>query len=208
MSTATKEKRAAIISESLPIVITKAALVFVAKALSRDSNREALQYAYLQSNEYGLWLVATDTHRMHVVRISGEKIPVGMFIDIHRLLLELRFSRGTGVQIDKESVDILSGQGNLVGHVFAPCLNTLVGKKYPDWQMVVPKYAEVKDDNFNGASFNFNFLADATSISKSYRVFIHAQNESRPAVLTENKGDCWSQDWFAVIMPMTPDPGK
>lgn len=177
---------------------------WVAKALSKDQSRPIMNVGALACYEGNAVLVATDTHRLHVLRLGPveEEFPLKT-IDLKRILFEARYAKATLIQIagDLSSVEIgrIAKRTNepTFSPVFTPVINTVEGT-FPNFARVIPLTKRPVSEFF---SVNSKYLADATALSSSQsnRVIMYSENAAvKPIVFTP--GD--DPRWFAVVMPM------
>ena len=77
---------------STPVAVTRQELEYLAAATSKNDHQHVLGFARLEAVNGRTYLVATDTHRMHVVKISDKTLPSAL-VDIKRVIHELKFIR-------------------------------------------------------------------------------------------------------------------
>jgi hypothetical protein len=203
------------------LAFTKAELIWLAKIINASpSHQSILRYVRVEQvvTSHGgapqsqTWAVATDTHRLHCLRLQGDFTVSGL-LDIRRLLHELRFYRGA----DQITVDTTDGTVQVwkskegktptcLGRSNASCWfadgtperNSL--GTFPNWTRIMPPLEELKD--FTEACFNFTYLAEAAALAKDKRVYLQHVSKERPAVITHMAGNPWNQPWFVILMPM------
>lgn len=185
------------------IVVNRNKLKWVASALSKDKHRVSLAYAIVESFGGNNWLVATDTWRMHILRLHGH-VPEGRhMLNIRRMLHEASFigpgaiDFGISYSGKTPTVEILDGNGDAIETIISP----LGGEGVPlNWTQVISKTDW--QGSFPGAAFNFRYLRDMSAVTDSNRVVLMGGNEYKPFFLAEKRQDPLESEWFAVIMPM------
>lgn len=191
-----------------PYTLEVAEVDWVAKALSTDANRVVLTVAALAYYNGSAVLVATDTHRLHVLRLgSVEKEFPTKLIDLKRVLFEARYAKATHVRIavDFSSVEvgrIREGEKNAEGDfgpVFAPVFDTVTGT-YPSFGRVIPETKRPVAELF---AINSKYLADATLLTRKnvFRTIILSEDAENKPIVFRTTGE----RWFAVVMPMRLD---
>jgi hypothetical protein len=73
--------------------ITLQRLKWINAAASTDGHRRVLTFAAIAHFDGCSWLVATDTHRLHCVRLAKMEKHETVLIDIRRVLHEMAFNR-------------------------------------------------------------------------------------------------------------------
>lgn len=153
-----------------PYTLEVAEVDWVAKALSTDAQRPVLTVAALAYYNGSAVLVATDTHRLHVLRLgSVEKEFPTKLIDLKRVLFEARHAKATHVRIavDFSSVEVgRIREGKKAeahfGPVSAPVFDTVTGT-YPNFGRVIPETKRPVAEFF---AINSKYLADATLLTR------------------------------------------
>lgn len=178
---------------------------WVAKALSPDSYRPVLSVAVIGCYKGSIVLVATDTHRIHMLRLGPveNEFPARL-IDLRRVLFEARYAKATHIQIQLESSQVVVGRlasrGGLANSslIHAPVFDTVKGT-YPDYAKCIPETRRPVSEFF---AINSKYLFDATEISRrdSFRTLMLSEyGENKPILFqpvdTEPR-------WLAVVMPM------
>lgn len=188
-----------------PYTLTIAELKWLFKAASTDPHRHRLGYAEVVTFTDGnLYIVTTDTHRMHLVKLGKVEQSVSATIDIRRLIFEMMHSKTKlcDLSVDLLECKIYNGQGKNRSYASIPysVLPTLTDK-YPNAERVVPSKMEPL------ASFpvlNFKYLSDAMSmgVAEFYAVQLSCESgtaEMRPIVVSPRTGDRWK----SIVMPMS-----
>ena len=198
---------------STPVAVTRQELEYLAAATSKNGACRILGFARLEAVDGRTYLVATDSHRMHAVKVSDKTLPSAL-VDIKRIIHELKFVRAAKSvgfvfsESGEVSVELTTEKGDSLDTI----TRTVVfldseGKNehgtYPKWVRVVPSAEEV-NGKYEGASFNFHYIAEASILSRNTanRVFLSGVNSSRPHVIAPQSGNQWLCRWFSVIMPM------
>lgn len=186
-----------------PYIIERAEAEWVAKALSTDNRRPVLTMAAIAYYDGSAVLVATDNHRLHVLRLGNveKEFPVVLF-DIRRVLHEAKYAKATHVSISQDFSEVQIGRqdgkrGGVFGPVYAPVLGTVEGR-YPDFVRVIP---ETKNPASAIFAINSRYLADATLLSRTNapRTVILSEGQNRP-LRFQLPND--RPRWIAVVMPM------
>lgn len=190
-----------------PYTIELSEAAWVAKALSADSHRVVLTVAALAYHEGAAVLVATDTHRLHILRLGPveKEFPVRL-VDLRRIIFEAWFAKATHIRIDVEDAEVTVGKiakgGGLgdAARIHAPVFDTVTGT-YPNFARVIPETKKQASDLF---AINSKYLSDATELSRknAFRTVILSEGPNRPLVfqLPEDL-----PRWRAVVMPMALD---
>lgn len=188
-----------------PFTIKVDELAWIAKAISQDRDHPALRHALLAYYEGSAVLVATDTHRLHMLYLGPSEEFAGKLIDIKRVVFEARYVKAKHVQIDIDSDRVMvgklnkkSGSLNPSSLIHTPVFNT-VGDKFPNFQKVIPDTKRPLSDLF---AINSRYFIDATELSRKYSAF-------RTAILQEAPGHPLvfqpldkHPRWKAIVMPM------
>lgn len=181
-------------------------LTWLCKALSNDPLRGDLQMAAIAHYDGSAVLVSTDTHRMHILRLSPSTPFETQLIDIKRILFEARYAKAKDIQIDLNArqvtvgnLDKKTGALNPSTLIHTPVFNT-IDAKFPKFQRVIPNTNRPVSDIF---AINSRYLIDATELSRKHssplRTAILQEAPERPLVfqpLVEHPR------WKAVVMPM------
>jgi DNA polymerase III sliding clamp (beta) subunit (PCNA family) len=174
-----------------PYTLEVAEVDWVEKALSTetDGTRAVLSVAALTYYKGAAVLVATDTHRLHVLRLGPvkEEFPTKL-IDIRRVLFEARYAKATHVRIAVDLQEVSVGRlgsgksPTFTGSkIFTPIFDTVQGN-YPNIAKVMPERARPICEFF---AINSKYLADATLLSRrnGFRTMMLSENaESRPII--------------------------
>lgn len=188
-----------------PYTIELAEATWIAKALSADYHRPVLTVAALAFYDGAAVLVATDTHRLHVLRLGPvEKEFPTRLVDLRRIIFEARFAKATHIRLDVEDSEVTVGKiakgGGLAdpARIHAPVFDTVTGT-YPTFSRVIPTSKRPVAELF---AINSKYLADATELTRknAFRTVILSEGPNKPLVLrsTEDR-------WLAVVMPMALD---
>lgn len=191
------------------IDLSRHQLEWLKLALSAESHRPVLNYAKIEAVKGRTYIVSTDTHRLHMLKVAETPIALNCNLDVRRLVHELKFHRGArGVKIaleDPVRVEIVNSLSQIIETIERKVLDIPVGI-FPNWQRVVPEWESLQE-TVSGAAFNFQYLADAAKLSsdRANRVHLLGGSPQRPFVLTAQLGDPWRADWAAIIMPMAAE---
>lgn len=196
-------------TNSFTISIQK--LKWVRLALSTDSFRDILQSAAIQSVRGATYLAATDTHRLHIVKIADtETVNPTLLLDIKRVLHEAAFA-GRGAQFvrfyfDLDGFDILGAAGK-DQKVLDICGRKVLttSDKFPNWERVVPEASQPHDGRPGTLAINVKYLKDAGALAPNGRIHIWGGGSTRPQVIQGHEGPAWGQEWAAIVMPMMPE---
>lgn len=121
---------------TLPMGDLRAAVDSVAFAVSTDHHRQLLQGVYLNYNGAELTLVATDTHRLAVRKITAE----GLGASTACVIPEKALRAIRALPVDDDAAIELRFGGNRVGVSIdsARVVSQLINGTYPNWERVVP----------------------------------------------------------------------
>lgn len=185
-------------NQNEPYTITIRELVYIARALGADNYRQILTQAALSHYEGHACLAATDTHRLHVLRLGPCEPFENKTIDVKRILHEARFHKANEIQLLRDFSEVLlvarKGRYAPTHPVYAPVFDTVQGP-YPNWQRVIPANLEVAKELF---AIDPRYLADATLLAKpEYRITVEMENRNRPAVFRHPGSD----RWLSLVMP-------
>jgi hypothetical protein len=191
--------------KSEPYVLKATEVEWVAKALSTDERqRTILTVGAIAYYDGSAVLVATDAHRMHIVRLGPvvAEFPVKL-IDLRRVLLEANFAKATHVQISEDFSEVVVGKyvrgakSDVIGvRIAAPVFDTVIGT-YPHFSQVIPDTKRPVAELF---AINSEYLADATWLAwkNKFKTIMYSEDaENRPIAFRSIE-----EHWFAVIMPM------
>lgn len=151
-------------------------------AVGKEETRYYLKGVAIQANETGVFIVATDGHRLTAFRqaetYDGE--PINIIIPIETV---------NALKTKEETVEL---NGNILGNIiFTPIDGT-----FPEWRRIVPK-----ELNNETAQFNLTYLGDfakvAKALGKGTPVHI-AHNGNGPALITFGT----DIDGIGLLMPM------
>jgi DNA polymerase III sliding clamp (beta) subunit (PCNA family) len=181
-------------------MLTVQEVAWVERAVSKDGGRMILTKGAILYHEGDAVLVATDTHRLHVLRLGAveKEFPV-ISIDLKRVLLEARFAKATHVTIRKDFTEVHVGKmykGEFqTTKIYAPVLSA--GDGYPFIARVIPTTKRPVSEFF---AINCKYLADATLLARSEngKTIMYSEDASCRPILFRPAGD----RWFAVVMPM------
>ncbi|WP_156350575.1 MULTISPECIES: hypothetical protein [Achromobacter] len=128
----------------------------VALAAGQQDIRYYLNGMLLEQAKDGLYLVATDGHRMHAMRVRQDtSLPVGAQVIIpNETIAKIKPSRHMATVVVEVADDLRSGCLAYFGDAFS---FTAEDGRYPDWRRVLPREATI--DGI-GASLNTDYLAD------------------------------------------------
>lgn len=200
------------------VMIPIRCLKWLEKALSKENYHEALRYAHVSVFDGYLCLAATDTYRLHVLKVS--KVTEAQseafkpyLLDVRRAIHEMRFHKLTILCLNREKglapteignsqieygiMDYKDTRKKDIG--FKPLEVKLIneeGLAFVDWPRVIPEGSKPPTEIF---AFNRKYLSDAISIGAgdSLRTMMFMDAPNSPLILKS------SEDyWFAVIMPM------
>lgn len=154
---------------SYTFTISAAALKAVALAKGVHDIRYYLNGVLIEAHEQGTFLVATDGHRMHAMRVlvtyadDSAKLPVGTQIilpDSAIGTLKLTKTEGDTLTVVVDD-NWRSGQLNY-GLTYRASWQA-VGGKFPDWRRVLPRGATVDG---KGCTINPDYLMDIKKAAK------------------------------------------
>lgn len=147
-------------------------------------------------------LVATDGHRLLIVRVHGlpHDMPRGQWIiprDALASVKPAKMGRGSFVPFD---VTITGDRVRIAGQTTAEA--ALVDGRYPDWRRIVP--AKVSGEV---AQFNGDYLADWSEVARK----LSGSNVPHAVIGHNGTGAAHvnfpaCSDAFGIIMPMRTDP--
>lgn len=128
----------------------------VALAAGQQDIRDYLNGMLLEQAKDGLYLVATDGHRMHAMRVRQDaQLPVGAQVIIpNDAIAKIKPSRHMFTMSVEVADDLRSGALEYFGDRF---VWTARDGRYPEWRRVLPR--EAKIDGV-GASLDPDYLAD------------------------------------------------
>lgn len=183
------------------IYIPKSDLTWLASALSKDRSRPVMTLAHLIHHGGCAWLLSSDTHRLHVIKLGdAESIPE-MTLDIRMLLSDMTWHGSSGVQW-KDGKWILV-EGRKLGdppRVSEPPsrYERAYAGNTPDWKKTVPLLPGPLKDVY---AINWKYFHAACKKTQS-RTTLRMDSPGTPLVITPYPIDPWKCEWFAVIMPM------
>lgn len=190
-----------------PYIIELAEAAWVAKALSTDSKRAVLTMAALAYYEGAAVLVATDTYRLHILRLGPtEKEFPTRLVDLRRIIFEARYAKATHIWIDAEGEEVTVGKITRSDkfrsstRIYAPIFDTIAGT-YPDFARVIPKTSRQASELF---AINSKFLSDALELSRNhaFRTVILSEGPNKAVVFQVPEDN---PRWRAVVSPMRLD---
>jgi DNA polymerase-3 subunit beta len=180
----------------LTIEQVKALLVIAPKSDARYYYNGAL----LEVRDDRAWLVATDGHRLLVIRptarIEGNDCREGQWIIPRDLLAGAKVKKGGFLFL---SIDQYQGDNNArariitgTGELFAPTIDGM----YPDWRRVVPAKASGDWAHYDPAYLgDFGTVADLLSGARGNSRIHHNGTDAAPV-------DLGTDDALGVIMPI------
>ena len=138
------------------IEIPVGAFKAVALAAGQQDIRYYLNGMLLEQAKNGLFLVATDGHRMHAMRVRQDApLPVGAQVIIpNDAIAKVKPNRSMPTLTVEIADDLKSGTLAYFGNSFAWVASE---GRYPDWRRVLPREATVDGV---GASLQPEYLAD------------------------------------------------
>lgn len=105
-------------------------LRWVDLAASRDPHRRPLSFAQLVHWRHASWLMATDTHRIHAVRVSDPKTKVGQHtpipVDVRRMINEMKMTDSKLIAFDYDDNNVLIGDWLSHANVAVPSKDDLL----------------------------------------------------------------------------------
>lgn len=128
----------------------------VALAAGQQDIRYYLNGMLIEQAKDGLYLVATDGHRMHAMRVRQDApLPSGAQVIIpNAAIAKVKPSRHMATIVVEVADDMRSGSLAYFGDIFP---FTAEEGRYPDWRRVLPREATVDGV---GASLDPDYLAD------------------------------------------------
>lgn len=128
----------------------------VALAAGQQDIRHYLIGMLLEQAKDGLYLVATDGHRMHAMRVRQDTpLPAGAQVIIpNAAIAKVKPNRHMATMVVELADDLRSGTLLYFGDRF---IWVAVDGRFPDWRRVLPREASV--DGI-GASLNTDYLSD------------------------------------------------
>lgn len=128
----------------------------VALAAAQQDIRYYLKGMLIEQAKDGLYLVATDGHRMHAMRVRQDVVlPVGAQVIVpNDAIAKVKPNRQMATLVVELADDLCSGALTYFGDRFTWAA---VEGKFPEWRRVLPR--EAKLDGV-GASLNTDYLAD------------------------------------------------
>ena len=193
--------------------ISKKECEWLFKALSKDAHRPILSVAHVSIIDGVRYVVATDTHRVHVLNLgssdwtAGDPILPGdrMLLDLRRILFEMRYHGKDAYLVDDIAI-IKADEDMLKNPPLQVAGYSRVEGVYPPWERVIPKDNDEKkplERPFDGElAINGRYLEDASQLSSTKCVFLHVNTQNGPIIVQEKPGSPWECRWFAVVMPM------
>lgn len=138
------------------VEISVGAFKAVALAAGQQDIRYYLNGMLLEQAKDGLYLVATDGHRMHAMRVRQDTpLPAGAQVIIpNAAIAQVKPNRHMATMVVEVADDLRGGSLAYFGAAF-----TFIAEegRYPDWRRVLPREATVDGV---GASLNPDYLAD------------------------------------------------
>ena len=140
------------------VEIPAGAFKAVALAAGRQDIRYCLNGMLIEQAEDGLYLVASDCHRMHAMRVRQDVVlPVGSQVIVpNDAIAKIKPSRHMPTMTVEIADDLRTGVLAFFGDRFEW---TACEGRYPDWRRVLPREATIDG---GGASFNADYLADVS----------------------------------------------
>lgn len=192
--------------EPTPFIITVAELRWLCSALSRDTHRAVLGVGALAYHEGNAWLVATDTHRLHILNLGPIDEPFEQkVVDIRRILHEASFEGAKHVRLSRDLATVEVGRepskkAGWYKPVWGPVFPEGHGP-YPDFKRVMPAERRPIQEFF---AINAKYLTDATALAylDSGRTLIFGESKTRPIVFQHASE---RPRWTAIVMPMALD---
>jgi len=128
----------------------------VALAAAQQDIRYYLNGMLIEQAKDGLYLVATDGHRMHAMRVRQDVVlPVGAQVIVpNDAIAKVKPNRHMATLVVELADDLRSGTFAYFGDRFTWAAGD---GRFPDWRRVLPR--EAKLDGV-GASLNTDYLAD------------------------------------------------
>lgn len=172
---------------------------WVARALATDKYRPVLCMAAIGYYDGHAWLVATDTFRMHMLKLGKVKEPFTAKVLNLRWLLHYAsfFGLGSFLYINKDLGDIEFAIGS-ENKTMPPDMWPDDGYTYPSFERVIPKDRRLATEF---SVLNPAYLADALAVDfvADARVVVHSSKKSQPVVFSDAME---SERWMALVMPM------
>jgi len=196
------------------------AIDWVIKAASTDSCRRALTDAAVIWIKGTSWLLATDTRRVHLVRLFKSREHEPIMVDLRRVRHEMKFVGANALiltmdggklsheiavikwgKLDRDAVEDIKATPCKVQPSYSPILRESK-EQYPNIPRVIPE----KVTYSNGVIFNMqqSLLSEAMSLHNGGSLLTVAVRDaggagSAPIVILPRLGVFSS---FAVVMPM------
>ena len=186
--------------------IPVAALKAVALAKGVLDIRYYLNGVLLEAATDGVFLVATDGHRMHAMRVvptysdNAAPLRIGMQVIIPGETIDaIKITRASDAEIDFTIDD--AGRTGQVAHGPATHSFTAIDGKFPDWRRVLPRSAKIDGV---GSYFNPEYLIDVQKAAKllgAKRMFDVPQVEYAGGTGGTRLLITSSPDFVATMMP-------
>lgn len=208
--------------ETEPFVISLAEATWLSKALSTDTHRPVLTLAALGNWDGSAVLVATDTHRLHVLRLGdvpegyplapmtravpfGDTAAATKLLDLRRIIHEARYAKAKQIAISRNLCEVKVGEADSKKSrwepVYAPAFPEGVGS-YPQFARVIPEGRRPVAELF---AVNSRYLADATLLTReaAMRTVIWSEDARVKPIVFQPADE--RPRWMAVVMPMALD---
>lgn len=204
-----------------PFIIDIREAAWVTKALSKE--RRVLTFAAVANVGGSVVLAATDTHRLHMLRLGPvsdgfplpemtsdmplQDVPRSVkLIDLRRVLFEARYENATHIAIAQDLSEVLIGKS---GPKRTPAFGPVYAPVFPDGAGTFPLFARIIPNTKRPVAelfaINSRYLADATELSSraSNRTVLYSEcGENKPIVFQPNED---LPRWKAAVMPMALD---
>lgn len=179
-------------------------LKWLQSATNNDvSCRATLRYGFTAWFDGCAWLCATDTHRLHMVRLGKSGVFTPQHVDLKRLIVEAELAKASHVQVStdwtKATVGQIAGNGDeliYASPVYAPFT---IEDTPPNAAKIVENGCKTPVSEF--FAVNIRYLADALSLASDdqNRVVIYAKNKNAVHFI---QPDNPSPRWMVALMPM------
>jgi len=170
---------------AIPVKEFRRMLALTSFAISVDTHRVALSGLLLKTKEKEITTVATDGHRLTLLKKKTE----APNIEDYEVLIPVRTITHLNKMLDTEEelVDIIVGEGNVRFCVGKYVLTSrLIKEKFPDYEQVIPK------DNTKTLISSRNILVSAT---RRAAVLSNPLTHLLRFAISENKAELSSSDY-------------
>lgn len=166
---------------------------WIAMALYEPKDRPILSHAWLAHYDDAAYLVATDTHRMHMLRLCQSEAFEPKSVDIRRIIAEAQLQGSVHISFAADFESVMVG-GHTYSPVYGPVFPEFDGT-HPNVSRVIPSVSTPPSQLF---AINARYLQEAAWLGHEQRVTL-SQNKPNEMILLR---DPENKRWMAVVMPM------